>query len=193
MGKKTPNYQKRSLMDFAVQGFKNIKKLSESSLISEKLLGLNSLLFVLILAIITSSWLFKNESFFTLEFLIIFLLSLLIAFAISLIYSPILKLIANYTKDKVVSLRIGLIILFINLPISVASLLFRSLIISKITLGILVLQLLVVLFGSWIQYSKTPYHDDTVGVIDLWKVIDRVAAICGILSFIITITLLLIK
>ena len=191
MAKKDKYYDKGSIMDFAVQGFSNIKKLSESALISEKLLGLNTLMFVLIMSFSLSSWYAPASGIFTLDYLLIFLLFFAISLGISLIYSPILSLVANFSSNKVASLRVGLMVMFLDLPISVAGLLYGIEILTKIALGIIGLQIVLILFGAVIRYSKDPTPDIEVEPSDMWKVINKVAAICGILSFVVTILLII--
>jgi hypothetical protein len=48
MAKKDRMFEKGSFGDYASIGLNNIKKLSESALISEKLLGFNALIFSLV-------------------------------------------------------------------------------------------------------------------------------------------------
>lgn len=180
-------------MHYAVVGFQNIKKLSESALISEKLLGLNTLVYVLIMAVLISSFLGKTTEIFSLEFLIFFGLGILFALISSLIYSPIIEVVANFSEDKVGALRIGLVTLFVALPTAVAGLVFQKPFVIKIALAVVGLQILLILFGSVIKYSKETTKDVKVGASDLWKVIDKFGAISSIISFLITILLLIFK
>ena len=193
MVRKKKIYEEGSLLHFADIGFSNIKKLSKSALISEKLLGLNVLLFVIIMSINISFWLEKTADTFSLEFMVIFLVSIIFALILSLIYSPFLKIVANFSANKVDSLRVALMILFINLPLSVAGLIYHVNILIKISIGLIFFQVVLILFGSFIKYSKIPSQDVKVEPTDIWKVINKVSIICGILSFIITIILIFLK
>jgi hypothetical protein len=185
-------YEQGSLMHYAVIGFSNIKKLSESSLISEKLLGLSSVMFVLIMAANITGWLNTFE-LFSFSGIVIFLLSVGFAFAISVLYSPLLNLIANFSANKIESVRIGLIVLFAGLPVAVIGLLYKLALLTKISMILIGLQLVIILLGSIVRYAKAPVQDVNVATADLWKVIGRVSNICGILSFMITLVTLIVK
>lgn len=185
-------YQEGSLMHYADIGFSNIKKLSESSLISEKLLGFNSLMFVLIIAVNLMVWL-NNSELFSLTGFVMFLLSLLFAFIISIGYSPLLNVVANFSANKVDSLRVGLIVLFIDFPLSVAGLLYKVAILTKISIIVIGVQIFLILLGSVLKYSKEPTEDVVIEPSDIWGVVNKISAVCGIISFIITIALIIIK
>jgi hypothetical protein len=190
VGKKK-SYEEGSIMDFAVKGFSNIKALAESSTISDKLLGFNTLMFVLVLSFPIAK--FFGAKQFDLSFLVIYLLSLAISFGISLIYSPILSLVAQFAKDKIEALRFGLMILFIDLPISIASMLFEVSILIKLSFIVIGIQIIIVLFSSFLNLSATKIEDKTVTPRDIWLVIDRTSAIMGIISFIASLILFIIR
>jgi hypothetical protein len=189
---KKKQYEDGSIMYWAVQGFSNIKKLSESGLISEKLLGLNTLVFSVLLAILFAGNLGDPSELFSLSFGLIFLLSFAFGLGLSNIYSPILSVIAGFSKDKVESLRIGLVVLFIAVPIAVAGLIYQVDILTQISVWAIIVQLVLVMTGAVFQFSKQIEMDVNVNPKQVRVVLHDVAAVLGILSFIITAILLVV-
>src|SRR4030095_11783932 len=100
-------YQEGSILDFSVKAFSMIKKLSESSLISEKLISFNSLLFVLILGLDISFWLNGGKEI-SFGYIVILAISMLFSLILSLLYLHLLQILSNFSEKKVDSLRISL-------------------------------------------------------------------------------------
>jgi len=190
MGGKKP-YQEGSIMHLAVVGFSKIKKLSEGGLISDKLLGLNVLVFVIIMSIDISFWIGGNSEVSSLGYLIGFLVSILFALIVSIVYSPVLELISNFTNKDISALRLGLIVLFIDMPISIAAAVYKSDFLIKISLGLIAFQVILILFGAFIRFSKESAQDRSIKTKDIWLILDKASAICGVLSFILSIILLI--
>lgn len=184
-------YEKDSLADLANKGFSKIKKLSESSLISEKLSAINMLLFLLILGIIISFFLGSHSNM--LVFLFIFAISLILSSISLLLYGPVLEVVVSLSRDKIEGLRFSIIILFIDLTIAIAGLLFSYELIIMIAGGILGLQLLVIIVGSFISITKNPIPDVKVEPSKIWDALGKLSKITGIIGFIINIILIIIK
>jgi len=184
-------YEEGSIMHYAAIGFENIKNLSESSLISEKLLGLNSIMFVLVMTINISSWFRGSSEMLSIEYLIFFLLSLLISFIISIVYSPILSVVSNFSTNKVKSLQVGLTVLFVSLPLAVAGIALGQVILTKVSFITIGFQIVLILFSSAFPLLGGEIPDITVAPSQIWMVIDKVSAICGILSFLVSILLII--
>lgn len=189
-------YEEGSIADLAVRGFSKILTLSKSSHISDKLSAINMLLWVLTLGIIISFFLgsYLTEMF---AFIIIFGISLLFSCISLLFYAPILEVIMNLSQNKIEGLRISIIILFIDLTIVLAGLLFGNDFLIKISLGVLGLQLILILLVSFlVSFTATPegpVKDKKVKPSQIWDFLGRVAIIVGLISFIIDIVLILIK
>lgn len=187
------NYEEGSVLDFAMKGLANIQSLSKSSLISEKLIGLNTLVFVIVMTLNISAWIFGINQGLSLAFLFGLGISAIFALFASLFYIELVSLIMNFSENKIEPLRIGLMLIFISLPIATAGLMFNLKLLTDISLGIIALQIFVILFGQFIKFSKTPVQDETVSPVDLWKVVNNVSAVCGIISFALTIAIIIIK
>jgi len=185
-------YEKGSLADLAVKGFSKIQKLSKSSLISEKLSAINMLLFLSILGIMISFFL-SAHSADMFVFLVILAISLIFSSISLLLYGPVLEIIVNLSRDKIEGLRFSIIILFIDLTIVIAGLLFSNEFIIKIAGVILGLQLLFIILVSFISITKKSIPDRRVEPSKIWDALGKISIITGIISFIIDIILILIN
>jgi hypothetical protein len=185
-------YEKGSIADLAVRGFSEIQKLSKSSLVSEKLSAINMLLFLFILGICISFYL-SNYSSDMIVFIIIFVLSLILSSISLLLYSPVLGVVVSLSQNKIEGLRISIIILFIDLTLAFAGLLFKSDFLIKVSLGIIGLQFILIVLASFITLPKGSIQDKKIEPSQIWGALGRISIISGILSFIIDIILILIK
>jgi len=187
---KKDNENDISIIILAKKGFSKITKLSGSSLISEKLSAINMLLFLLILGIIISFF-WNSNTKDMLTFLIIFSISLLLSSMSLLLYVPVLEVIVNLSRDKIQGLRFSINILFIDLTIAIAGLLFSNELIIMIAGGILGLQLLFILVMSYISITKESIPDIKVDSSKVWSILDKISITVGIISFIIDIILII--
>ncbi len=185
------DYENGSIADLAGKGFSKIKKLSGSSLISEKLSAINMLLFLLILGIIISFFLGSHSDM--LVFLVIFAFSLLFSSISLLGYGPVLEVVVSLSQDKIEGLRFSIVILFIDLTIAIAGLVFSNGLVIMIAGGILGLQLLVIIVASYVSITKKPVPDIRVEPSKIWDVLGKLSKITGIIGFIINIIMIVIK
>ena len=187
-------YKEGSIVDLAAEGFSKIKTLAKSSSISDKLSAINMLLWVLILGIIISFFLGGYlENMFV--FIIIFAVSLLLSCISLLLYAPFLETILGIieNKNKVAGLRISINILVIDLTIALAGLLFKNDFLIKIAGGILALQIILLLLGSYAVIPSERTRDNNVNSSQLWKTLGKVSIIITLISFTINIVLILIN
>ncbi len=186
------SYEEGSIADLASQGFSKIQKLSKSSLITEKLSAINMILYLLILGIGITFYLTNNSSD-VLALMIIFALSLLFSSISLLIYGPILEVVVNLSKNKVEGLRISIIILFIDLTLAIAALLYRNELLIKIALGLIGIQLIISIIGSFISIPNGPIEDKKIKPSQIWNSLGKISIIVGLISFIIDIIMILLK
>lgn len=112
MPEKRKLYEEGSPMHIATIALDNLKKLSESQKISDKLIAFSLVLFILILGLDISYWLGSmsgitpNEPFL---FIIIFAVSMIFSFIGSIGYGAILESVSNLPTNKIEALRIGVI------------------------------------------------------------------------------------
>lgn len=137
--------QEGSLVYFASIAFSKISDLSKSSLISDKLIGLNALIFVAIMSADISYWLLGNQAYNTLVLIVYLIVSAILALIISLVYTPVLDALSNFSQSKVDALRTGLAVLLISLPFSYIGLLYRIEIAINISILLVICNLVVVL------------------------------------------------
>lgn len=185
-------YKEGSIADLAAQGFSKIQKLSKSSLITEKLSAINMILYLLILGIGITFYL-SNYSSDIFVLMVIFALSLLFSSISLLIYAPILEVVVNLSKNKVEGLRISITILFIDLTLAIAAFLFRNELLIKTALGLIGLQLIVSIIGSFISIPNGPIKDKKVESSQIWNSLGKISIIVGIISFIIDIIMILVR
>ncbi|VVB85821.1 Uncharacterised protein [uncultured archaeon] len=106
MVKKRKPYKEDSLAGIADIALNDIKKLSESQQISDKLIAFNLVLFILILGFDISYWLKANPNE-PLVFGVFILVSMIFSSIVSIGYNRVLSIISNLTTNKIEALRIG--------------------------------------------------------------------------------------
>lgn len=186
------HYDEESGFDMANRALSRINKLSKSALISEKLLGLNILMFVVLFALILSFFL-KNptDDIFSINYIVLLLICFIISLIVSLGYAPIIDSISNFSKNKIEPLRISIMFLFADLPIVMAGIVYNVDLAIKLGIFILFGQAIIVLFGSFIKLKEEPTKDTKVKSDELWGVLGKIDTIVGILGFFITIAILI--
>ncbi len=160
-----------------------IKKLSESDLVSEKLLAFNTILFVLSAGIIISHLWINGDNLLSLTGFLVVLVSLCVSFIVSILYTKLLEVLVNLQVDKIGSLRVSSIVLLIGLPVASAGLFFNELLLTKIAIGIIVLQFMALLLGTLISFSREKIPDKKVEARSFREVIGDFAGILTIINF----------
>jgi len=108
---------------------------------------------------------------------------------LSLGYSYLLKLITNFSVHKSDTLSIGLIVFFISLPMAVGGLVFRQPVLIKSSMGLIVFQMVIMPFISFIQISRPSKKKMEVNTEQIWTGINKTAALCGIISLVLALGL----
>lgn len=178
-----------TIIKLAKKGLDRILGLSRSQLISEKLQSLNILLFTFIIAVSITFYLggTANED---LAFLAVLAVSYIISLIVSIGYGYILEIGTNISAYKIESLRIGIIILFTSLSLSISALIFNNTLINNISLGLILIQLLIIPFSS-VFTLKDVIVDKEIESSQLWNAIGKISMIIGIISFVVDIALIL--
>ncbi|MCJ7570437.1 MAG: hypothetical protein MUO82_00950 [Candidatus Thermoplasmatota archaeon] len=185
-------YEDGSMADLATRGFSKIQSLAKGNRISDRLSAVNMLVYLFIVGIIIAFYL-SNYSTNMIVLIIIFPISLLFA-AISILgYGPILVVIVNISKNKIEALRISISILFIDLTLVLAGFLFKNDLLIKISAGIILFQLILILFTNFVTLSKSPVGDQEIKPSQIWSALGKIANIITITTFIIDIILVIIK
>tara|TARA_Y100000310_G_scaffold286210_1_gene310198 strand:+ start:333 stop:1040 length:708 start_codon:yes stop_codon:yes gene_type:complete len=184
------SYDEGSIADFAVKGLNNIKKLAGSSLMSEKLIGLSTFLFTLIFTFNFGKWLISPQQLYELTALVILLFGLLTGLGLSSLYSSILLTIADFAKDKIQSLRLGLVFLFMSIPFSIAGLVFNSIFFTYTSWIFIGIQLALVLFGFFFKFAFQSVVDIKVSTSGIWKAIGKAGSIASILGLLLAILMI---
>jgi hypothetical protein len=165
-----------------------IKKLSESDLISEKLLAINLLLSILLASLLTAQLFAPNISILSIDFFILFLICLLISFIIGNIYARILEVFSNLSGNtKIGAIRISVITLLVNFPIAVAGVSLHVPLLIKIAFGILVTQPFIVLLGGILNFPAIGTNDQSVKSSQLGVTLGDVGSIASVVGLILTI------
>ncbi len=181
--------RKDSLAGLGKEGFDIIKKLSESQSVVDKLMGFNGVLFSLVLSILLTKGFFPNPE--PLSFLMGLLIFGLLSFASLIVYIPLLKLLTNFTQNKITALKFSIYFLFIAWSLVGLSFIFNIPLISQISYFFIALQFFVIPFG--IVLPKTNVKNKEISFGEIWVILDKAGIILGIISSLITIVALFIK
>lgn len=191
MNKKRKTSKEVSLASLADDALDDIKKLSESQQISDKLIAFNLVLFILILGFDISYWLKANPNE-PLVFSVFFLVSMIFSIIISIGYNRVLSIISSLTANKIEALRIGVAIMFIDLSLAITGTLFQNQFIVNSSASIIAVQLIVILVLGFINF-QAPTTDRIVKPSQLRETLGDVASIISILSFIIDIGIIVFR
>ena len=191
MAKKEKTDEEVDLAQLAKMALERIVRLSQSQIMSEKLQSLNILLFVFILTLSITYYL-GGASTAELSLLFIGAISFVFALVVSLAYGPVLSIVSNVSTNKIESLRIAITLLFIALTLGVAALTFDVRLLANLSLGLTGLQLIIIPLSGFLL-PRISVEDKKIEFSQLWIALGRVAAIVGIISFIMDIALLLLK
>lgn len=191
MNKKKKLYEEGSLFHYAALSLDKIRKLSKSDVISEKLLGLNILLFILLTSLFITHLFVPNASILSLEFFMFFAFSLLISFIVGAVYANILEILANVARNRVGPLRLSVIILSVDLPIALAGTSFHVPLLISIAFGILMFQLFVILFGALVDFPALGSNDQRVKSNRLRIILGDVGSIASIISLVVAVIMIM--
>ena len=189
MPEKRKLYVEGSPMHIATIALDNLKKLSESQKISDKLIAFSLVLFILILGLDISYWLGSmsgitpNEPFL---FIIIFTVSMIFSFIGSIGYGAILESVSNLpaNKNKIEALRIGVMILFTDLSLAIIGTLFWIQLLVNASAIIVSAPIITILIACFIDF-RAPTEDKTVKPKQLREILGSLASIITIVNFII--------
>ena len=190
MPEKRKLYDEGSPMHIATIALDNLKTLSESGKISDKLIAFSLVLFILILGLDISYWLGNmsgktpNEPFL---FVIIFAVYMIFSIIGSLGYGAILAIISNLPDlptNKIEALRVGVMILFTDLSLAIIGTLFWIQLLVNASAIIIGAQIITILIIGFIGLPA-PTEDKTVNPKQLREILGNLASIITIVNFII--------
>lgn len=168
------------------RGLSDFQKLTRRSLITEKLVAINILVYRFLVSIIISAYLWTIYPH--IFFLWIFLIALLLSSLTLLAYVPILEYIAEHARHLIEGIRASIIIMFFDLTIAIAGLLFKNTILTATALAIIFLQLVIILLSNIAILTK-PQFDTKAEPQEVWKYVGWIPLSCGIASLIIDLIL----
>ena len=186
MPEKRKSYEEGSLIDIATIAIDNLKTLSESGKISDKLIAFSLVLFILILGLDISYWLGSmtgitpNEPFL---FVIIFAVSMIFSFIGSLGYGAILESVSNLPTNKIAALRIGVMILFTDLSLAIIGTLFWIQLFVNASAIIIGAPIITILIAGFIGFPA-PTEDKAVKTNQLREILGDLASVIAIVNFI---------
>jgi hypothetical protein len=198
MAEKRKPYEEENLLHIATIALDNLKALSESGKISDKLIAFSLVLFIFILGLDISYWLGSmsgitpNEPFL---FVIIFAVSMIFSIIGSIGYGAILAIISNLPDlptNKIEALRIGVMILFTDLSLATIGTLFWIQLLVNASAIIIGVQLITILIVCFIGFPG-PNEDKTVKPNQLREILGDLASIIAIANFILWLGTMAIK
>jgi hypothetical protein len=184
-------YEEGSLLHYADSSLSRLQSLSRSSRPTDRLLALDALLFVLVLSVLITHYLVYPDPPFSLGTLVVFAVSLIASLIAGLLYLRILDVILG-KKDRVNALRLGMLILLINLPIAVAGLSFSIPLVVKLGAGILGLHFMAILLVAFVSLPIERGSDLETNPSRVWIAVDRLGAIASIVSLLVTVVVLVV-
>ena len=176
-----------SLIDIVTIAIDNLKTLSESGKISDKLIAFILVLFILILGLDITYWLGSmtgitpNEPFL---FAIIFAVSMIFSLIGSIGYGAILESVSNLPTNKIEPLRIGVMALFTDLSLAIIGTLYGIKLLVNVSVIILGAPIITILIAGFIGFPA-PTEDKTVKPKQLREILGDLASIITIVNFII--------
>ena len=188
MPEKRKPYKEGSLIDIATIAIDNLKTLSESGKISDKLIAFILVLFILILGLDISYWLGSmtgitpNEPFL---FAIIFAVSMIFSLIGSIGYGAILESVSNLPTNKIEPLRIGVMALFTDLSLAIIGTLFWIKLLVNVSVIILGVPIIITILIAGFIGFPAPTEDKTVKPKQLREILGDLASIITIVNFII--------
>jgi hypothetical protein len=188
--KKKPMYEDGSLAHLADLAFSKITNYADSNDPRDKLLGFNILIFILVIGLAISSWLYKKPIGFSIDYLFLLVISIILAAGVGFGYSFLLETVSKFSKG-LKPLSYAITLEFISLSVILAGLLFSQSYLIKIGVGLIGLQLLFVLFGGFI--SITNVDTEIITNRDIWGLLGKTATLITIGTFIVDIVMLMFK
>ncbi|MCX6821931.1 MAG: hypothetical protein NTW30_04095, partial [Candidatus Aenigmarchaeota archaeon] len=181
-----------SLLSLASSGFEKIKNLSDSQLISDKLLALNMLLYVIVLSLIITNSLLPNTLSDTFSFLVYLAVSAIFALISNLLYGPLLETISKFSSNRIQSIRVSIVFLFIAITLVVGGIVFNNKLLVNLSGGLVGLQVLLIPFLSFF-FKNSKIQDVEIDPSQIWTAIGRLASVVSIVSFILDLILIIMK
>ncbi|MBI2546911.1 MAG: hypothetical protein HYW23_00505 [Candidatus Aenigmarchaeota archaeon] len=172
-----------SIADLAKMGFSKITDLSKSQKVTDKLIGLNGLLVILILSIISTNYFVSGR--IVLTYLIIFPFMALLSTASMVLYMPFLETVSNLVENNISGLRFSIYFLFFALMFISLGLSFNLIWAQYVAYALLFLQIVVTLLGS--ALPKSDVENKEISFKGLWTILTKFGVVVGIISGITTI------
>lgn len=194
---KRKDVEGQSLLDYASLANTKLVKLAKSKHPSDKLQAVNITVFILLISFVITHFIIHPDPLWSLSGMFILLVALFLSFLIGTFgYGNYLEVLANLSSNVINSLRIGAITLLIGYPVALIGLVFGIPVLLYLTLGIIVLQTLILLLASVVPFpelgesdkqTETGQFKNTTGVLMFWvAIIDIIiTAISIIVSIII--------
>jgi len=186
-------YEEDSPAEFIVNllslSWNKIKPLTESQLISDKLLAFHIIIFTLISGTaITHLWL-NGDSVFSLGGLLVLLISFVISFIVSNLYGKLMELLVNLVKNKINAIRISSFILLFGVPLAAGGLFFNLVMLTKIALGIIAIQLLFILISNLFNFSTSDVENQGKSTSSFKDAMGKTLFIITLIGFSLTVIL----
>ncbi len=139
-----------------------IRKLSGPSLISEKLLAFNIIIFILTMSLIISHLWIGGDELVSLTGLFVAFISLFASSFVSIPYAVFMEIMSSLQTDKISSLRIGSTILLVGFSLASAGLFFNEMTATISAIIIIGIQVIPFLLGVFIGLSRGKVADREV-------------------------------
>jgi hypothetical protein len=179
--------QEGGVKGLLTRGLSDFQKLTRRSLITEKLIAINILVYRFLVSIIISAFLWQILS---INFIFIFLIALLLSSLTLLAYVPLIEYIAEHAKHLIEGIRASTIIMFFDLTLAIAGLLFKNTIITITALAIIGVQIIVILISN-VKILTKPKFDTKAEPQEVWKYVGRIPLTCGIVSLVLDLILII--
>ena len=180
-----------SLAELADKSLGKIQRYAESDDPKERLIALNSFVFIIGLGLLLTTWLFTGTDFSSIEFFAHLAISLFIAIVLGLGYFRLIETVAGFSDEQASGLRISIILELVAIPLALAGLLFRINILTSSAFLVLAVQPFTTLAGRFVNLPQTKTTEENQS--QIWKGLGRTADLITVASFLANLIIITIR
>lgn len=170
-----------------------IRKLSGPSLISEKLLAFNIIVFILTMSLIITHLWIGGDELISSTGLLVALVSLFASFFVSIPYAVFMEIMSGLQTDRISALRIGSTILLVGFSLASAGLFFNKMTITISAIIIIGIQIIPLLLGVFIGLCRGKVADREVNTGAIKEVLGWFTGAVTLISLPLNITFLILS
>jgi len=181
LGKRRQRNDNPTIGDYADKFFKQIQALANDSRKGGTLIGTNALLFFITSTLLLGTLLAEGDTILLAD-VILLIFAAIICGAISYAYLKLVTAVSTVVSDDLFALKASVASLFIAVTLALFGLLFQAKGLQVAALVIIPLQLVLLLLLGFVKLPVEEHVAANPERVTLWRVLDRINSIVGILS-----------